>query len=139
VTVEAVVPQPVALECVVFADYAARTLSVRLSDRASGYERQAWLQAWQSQRRSREAGWPVDGAPWLYADVPGARRVAHGLPGDGGVMSFHFPPGAAGYSALISKPGLVAIVTVDRSSQQFLTCRFLNQPGLRDAVVGVRR
>jgi hypothetical protein len=62
----------------------------------------------------------------VFADVPGARRVVHGLPAEGGVMSFHFPPGTAGYSELISKPGLVAIVTVDRGTQRFLTCRFLN-------------
>jgi hypothetical protein len=139
VTVAQPLPRPVAVECVGFADYVARTLSVRLSDRADGYTRQAWLQAWQAQRRSQEDGWPANGAPWVYADVPTARRVAHGLPTEGGVMSFHFPVGTAGYSQLVSKPGLIALVTVDRGTHQFLTCRFLNQPGLRDAVVGVRR
>ena len=87
-----------------------------------------WQQAWQQQRRSREAGWPPGGAPWLFADAPGAPRAVHGLPGDAGVMSFHFPVGTAGYSKLISKPGLVALVTIDRGTHQFLSCRFLNRP-----------
>jgi hypothetical protein len=128
VTAVEALPRPVAVDGVVFHDVLSRTLSVRLSDRASGYERLLWTQAWQRQRRSREAGWPVDGAPWLFADVPGAPRVAHGLPAEGGVMSFHFPVGVAGYSGLISKPGLVAIVTIDRATHQFLSCRFLNRP-----------
>jgi hypothetical protein len=122
VTAVEVLPRPVAVDGVVFHDVLTRTLHVRLSDKASGYERLLWQQAWQQQRRSREAGWPIDGAPWLIAE-PGA---VHGLPGDAGVMSFHFPVGTPGYSELISKPGLVAIVTVDRGTHQFLTCRFLN-------------
>jgi hypothetical protein len=131
VTAVEALPRPVAVDGVVFNDVLTRTLSVRLGDRADGYTRLLWQQAWQQQRRSREAGWPVDGAPWVYADVPGAPRVVHGLPAEGGVMSFHFPPGTAGYSELISKPGLVAIVTVDRGTHQFLTCRFLNRPAER--------
>ena len=120
-------PRPVAVDGVVFNDVVSRTLSVRLSDQADGYTRLLWQQAWQQQRRSREAGWPPNGAPWVYADVPGAPRVVYGLPAEGGVMSFHFPPGTAGYSELISKPGLVAIVTVDRGTHQFLSCRFLSR------------
>jgi hypothetical protein len=127
VTTMEVLPRPVAVDGVVFHDVLTRTLSVRLSDRASGYERLLWTQAWQQQRRGREAGWPPGSVPWLYADVPGAPRVVHGQPADGGAMSFHFPPGTAGYSELISKPGLVAIVTVDRATHRFLTCRFLNR------------
>jgi hypothetical protein len=122
-----VLPQPVAVDAVVFNDVGTRTLTVRLSDQASGYTRLLWQQAWQRQRRSQEAGWPLDGAPWIFADVPGAPGVVHGLPAEGGVMSFHFPPGTAGYSELISKPGLVAIVTLDRGTHQFLSCRFRNR------------
>ena len=123
-------PQPVAVDGVVFHDVGTRTLSVRLSDQANGYTRLLWTQAWQQQRRAQEAGWPPNGAPWVWADVPGASQVVHGLPAEGGVMRFHFPPGTAGYSELISKPGLVAIVTVDRATHQFLTCRFLNRPAV---------
>jgi hypothetical protein len=123
---EAVLPRPVAVDGVVFHDVVSRTLSVRPGDRASGYTKLLWREAWTKQRHSQEAGWPLD-TPWLYADVPGAPRVVHGLPGDGGVMSFHFPPGTAGYSQLISRPGVIAIVTIDAGSRQFLSCRFLNR------------
>jgi hypothetical protein len=123
-------PQPVAVDGVVFNDVLTRTLSVRLSDQADGFTRLLWQQAWQQQRRSQEAGWPVNGARWIYADVPGAPRVVHGQPADGGTLQFTFPPGTPGYSELISKPGVVALVTVDRSTRRFLTCRFLRRPAV---------
>jgi hypothetical protein len=130
VTAAAALPQPLAVVGVVFHDFAARTLSVRPSDRTAGYEKLLWQQAWQRQRRAQEAGWPV-GSTALFADLPSAPGAAHGLPAEGGVMSFHFPPGTAGYSELISKPGpLVAFVTVDRGSHEFLTCRFSSRAGV---------
>jgi hypothetical protein len=131
VTETEVLPRPKAATGVVFHDVLTRTLTVRLSDQADGYTRLLWRQAWQQQRRSQEAGWPPNGAPWIYADVPGAPQVVHGQPADGGALSFHFPPGTPGYTELISKPGLVAIVTVDRGTHRFLTCRFLNRPAER--------
>jgi hypothetical protein len=138
VTATEPLPRPVAIECVVFNDVPTRTLSVRPSDQANGYTKLLWREAWGAQRRSQEAGWPAGGAPWLFADALGARRAVHGLPAEGGVMAFHFPPGAAGYSQLTGRPGLIAVATVDRSSRQFLSCRFLNRPALADAV-GVGR
>jgi hypothetical protein len=129
VTATEVLPQPQAIDAVVFVDAVSRTLTVRLPDHASGYERLLWTQAWQQLRRAWEAGWPADGAPWVFADLPGARRVVHGQPAEGGTLRFTFPPGTPGFAKLISKPGVVGIVTVDRSTQWFLSCRFLNRPG----------
>jgi hypothetical protein len=129
VAVEVPVPRPKVVVCVVFADTATRTLSVRPGDTVGGYEQAIWREAWQSQRRAQEGGWPPTGARWLWADVPGAPRVVHGLPAEGGVMSFHFPVGVAGFGTLIGKPGLVALVSLDISTREFLTCRFLNRPG----------
>jgi hypothetical protein len=128
VTAVEALPQPRALAAVVFVDAVTRTLTARLSDQAGGYERLLWTQAWQQLRRAQEAGWPANGAPWVFADLPGARRVVHGQPAEGGALSFAFPPGTPGFAELISKPGVVAIVTVDRGTQRFLTCRFLNRP-----------
>jgi hypothetical protein len=122
-----VLPRPVAVVCPVFADTLSRTLTVRPGDQVGGYELAIWREAWTAQRRSQEAGWPL-GSSWVWADVPGARRVVHGVPVDGGQMSFTFPVGTAGFAQLVSKPGLYAIVTVDISTRQFLTCRFLNRP-----------
>jgi hypothetical protein len=131
-------PQPRAISAVVFNDVLTRTLTVRLPDHAGGYERMLWARAWQGQRRAQENGWPV-GSTSVFADLPGARQVAHGQPGDGGTLQFTIPPKTPGYAELISKPGVVAIVTVDLGSGEFRSCRFLNRPGLRDAVVGVGR
>jgi hypothetical protein len=125
-----VMPQPIAVDGVVFNDPAARTLHVRLPDQASGYTKLLWQQGWQQLRRAEEAGWPANGAPWVWADAPGAYRVVHGGPGEGGTLKFHFPPGTAGYTELVGKPGLVAIVTLDRGTHRVLGCRFLNRPGV---------
>jgi hypothetical protein len=122
-------PRPKVVDCVVFADTTTRTLSVRPGDQVGGYEKAIWREAWQSQRRAQESGWPLSGSRWIYADVPGAPRVVHGVPVDGGQMAFHFPVGTAGFGTLIAKPGLVALVSLDISTREFLTCRFLNLPG----------
>ena len=122
-----VVPQPVAVDGVVFNDVATRTLTVRLPDNASGYTKLLWQQGWQQLRRAEEAGWPSSGAPWVYASTPSANRVVHGLPVVGGQLAFHFPAGTAGYTELISKPGVVAIAVLDRGTHRFLSVKFLHR------------
>jgi hypothetical protein len=131
VTAVEALPQPQAIDAVVFVDAVSRTLTARLPDQAGGYERLLWTQAWQALRRAQEAGWPADGAPWVYADLPGARQVVHGQPGEAGSLLFSFPPGTPGFAELISRPGVVAIVTVDRGAQRFLACRFLKRFGVK--------
>ena len=131
-----VVPQPMAVDGVVFNDVGTRTLTVRLPDKASGYERLMWQQGWQALRQAQEKGWyetsmrPLRTPPEVWASTPGHYRVVYGLPGDGGVLTFHFPPGVAAYTELISKPGLIAILTVDRGNHHILSCRFLNRTGV---------
>jgi hypothetical protein len=98
-----------------------------LRDAVGGYEKLLWTQAWQALRRAEQAGWPPDAAQPVWADLPGARQVAHSLPTEAGTLTFRFPVGAAGFAKLISRPGVVAIVTVDRSTLRFMTCRFLNR------------
>jgi hypothetical protein len=120
-------PQPKAIEAVVFVDGVSRTAAVRMPDTVGGYERQLWVQAWQRLRRAQEAGWPIDGPRPVFADVPGGRQV-RGLPVDGAQLSFHFPVGTPGFAALVGG-AVTAVVTVDRGTHQFLTCRFLNRPG----------
>lgn len=44
------------------------------------------------------------------------------------MLSVHFPVGTAGFSELVSKPGLYAIVVVDRNSSRFLAVKFLHRP-----------
>jgi hypothetical protein len=131
VTAAEALPQPQAIDAAVFVDAIERTLTARLRDTAGGYERRLWTEAWQALRRAEAAGWPVDGAGEVWADLPGARQVTRGRPGEAATLTFRFPPGARGFADLISRPRVAAILTVDRSSHRFLTCRFLNRSAER--------
>jgi hypothetical protein len=123
---EAPLPQPKAIEAVVFVDTVSRTASVRLPDTAGGFERALWIQAWQQLRRAQEAGWPADGPDWVYADIAGVPRVVPGLPVDGAHLSFTWPVGVGGFAALVGGP-VTAVVTVDLSTHRFRSCRFLDR------------
>jgi hypothetical protein len=60
----------------------------------------------------------------VWAHGPGKRDIAHGLPGDAGMIKFHFPAGVAAYSELVRKPGLSAFVVIDLASCRFLHVTF---------------
>jgi hypothetical protein len=120
------VPQPMALDGVVFSDPATRTLTVRLSDSTNGYGRLLWKQGWQLLRQAQESGYRSR-VPVVWAHGAGRREIAHGQPADGGALTFTFHTGNDAYSALVSKPGLVGIVTVDRGTHHILGCKFLNR------------
>jgi hypothetical protein len=120
------VPQPLAADGVVFNDPATRTLTVRLSEAASGYTRLLWRQGWQALRQAQEGGYRSR-VPQVWAHGAGRREIAHGQPADGGALTFTFYSGNDAYSKLVSKPGLVAIVTVDRGTHHILGVKFLNR------------
>lgn len=122
-----VVPRPKAVTGAVFADTLSRTLTVRQAEPASGYEKLLWTQAWQALRRAEAAGWPEGGAPWVFADAPKSHRVIHGVPADGGALSFTWPVGSPGFAELVSRPGLYAIATVDIGTHFFSTVKFLHR------------
>jgi hypothetical protein len=112
-------PQPMAVDGVVTADYAARTLAVRLPDSAGGHAVSLWRQAYQQLRQAEEGSWR-NAHPFLWRTAPpvlwggafGDRQIVHGEPGDGQQLLFHFPPGVEAYTRLVGKPGLAAIVTI---------------------------
>ena len=124
-------PQPVALDGVVINDLPSRSLSVRLPEAASGYEKLWWKQAWLQLRAAVEDGWRKH--PYVWASTPGAYQVAHVEPGDFQTLVVSFPSGLAAYSELIIRPGVVAIATVDRNSNRFLGVKFLTA---RELVAG---
>ena len=65
----------------------------------------------------------------LYASALGASdRLSYAVPGDLQTLKFHFPVGNTAYASSIGKPGLYAIVTVDRGTSRFLSVRFLIRP-----------
>jgi hypothetical protein len=121
-------PRPKALTAAVFADVLSRTATVRQAEPASGYERLLWTQAWQQLRRAHEAGWPAGGAPWVFAEAPKSYRAIHGIPADGGQLSFTWPVGSPGFAELVGRPGLYALATVDMSSHFFSAVKFLHRP-----------
>jgi hypothetical protein len=118
------VPQPFAVDGVVTNDLPSRSLGVRLSERASGYESLWWKQAWLQLRAAVENGWRNH--PYVYASTTGAYQVAHVEPADFQTLRVSFAPGVAAYAELISRPGLVAIATIDRNTSRFLGVRFLH-------------
>ena len=121
-----VMPRPKAITAAVFADVLSRTLTVRQAEPASGYESSLWRSAWQALRRAHEAGWPPNAAPWVFAS--GSDSV-HGVPVEGGAVSFTWPVGTPGFAELVARPGLYAIATVDISTHYFSTVKFLHRPG----------
>ena len=117
---------PRAIATVVVNDPASRTLFVRLPDQTAGYERMLWREAYVQLKAAQESGWG-DSHGFVFAHTPGARDVAHVLPADALMLKVHFPPGVNTYPSLTAKP-VYAIVTVDRSTSRFLSCRFLIRP-----------
>jgi hypothetical protein len=120
------IPQPVAMNGIVRTDPASRTLTVVRPDTLSGYQKLAWRSAHQALQLAERDGWPPSGAPFLWAHTVDQRDIVHGAPGDNLTLLFHFPAGVQAYTALVSRPGLRAIVVVDESSGYFTGVKFLH-------------
>jgi hypothetical protein len=110
-------PQPYAVSAAVSNDVLSRTLVVRLPEKAGGYEKLLWRQAYQAYRAAEENGWSGGTSP-LWATALGADRLAYAMPGDLQTLKFHFEVGKTVYSQLIAKP-VAAIVKIDRSTSRF--------------------
>jgi hypothetical protein len=111
------VPQPLAVDGVVYNDVGSRTLFVRLPDAASGHARSLWRQAHQALLRAEQSGWAANGAPPLYAH--GKSNIAHGLPGEAATLKFHFYPGESAYAELVASracPRLFCLIARRASS-----------------------
>ena len=119
------IPQPVVMTGVVGVDVAGRTLTVRLSELASRYERLHWKTAHQALTRAQESGWRTGRAVW--ASAPGAFHVAPVATAPDGTLLVRFPSGEQAFQNLIGKPGLFAFASVDRSSGTFIGVRFGNR------------
>lgn len=120
------VPSPMAVVGVVSAIIPERVLVVRISDTASGYERQCWREAHQALRRSEQRGWR-DSSPTVWASTDSADRVASATAGDpifGGLLRFTFRPGEPSFVQLVGKPDLSCFVLLDRSSHRLLSVKF---------------
>jgi hypothetical protein len=112
-------PPAARVDGVVTNDAAARTLVVRLSERAEGYARLLWREGHRALMEAEANGFRT-GAPTLWASAPGSYQIAHGLRGENGTLRFHFQPGEPAYQKLVSKPGLTATVVLDRETSHTL-------------------
>jgi hypothetical protein len=119
-------PSPYVVVAVVVNDLPSRSLGVRLSETASGCERSWWKQAWQQLKAGWEDGWRNH--PHVRASAPGTGDVGIVHPADFQMLQVSFPSGVAAYSGLISRPGLVAFVSVDRSTGRFMGVKFKHMP-----------
>ncbi|HEY6688335.1 MAG TPA: hypothetical protein VI094_19245 [Propionibacteriaceae bacterium] len=120
------VPAPVVVDGTADIDIPSRTLAVRVSERESGYNRLWWREAHTALKAAEESGWRSHRA--VYASAPGASDVAHATPGDYGMLLVRFQSGMQAFAELVGKPGLSALVSIDRSSGRFMGVRFLNRP-----------
>lgn len=66
----------------------------------------------------------VNAAPTVWADAPDQRQIARGQPEDDGSLRFTFAKGDPVYRALVSTPGLSAIVVVDRANRRIMSVKF---------------
>ena len=131
-------PRPHTAAGVVISDPAARTLTVRLSPRESGYSRLLWRDGLGLLRKTEESLESLGSAlalryaqlaPTVWADVGGARQVVHGRLGQqDGTLEFYFAPGVAAYGELVGRPNLTCLVTMDKGSRHILGVRFFHRP-----------
>ena len=118
-------PSPVAMDGIVSIDNYQRNLVVSRPENASGYEKLAWRTAHGYLAQAKQNGWR-SAAPTVWAHSAEARDIAFGVPGDNLTLLFHFPVGKREYVELVSQPGLMALVTIDRSAGVFMGVKFIH-------------
>jgi hypothetical protein len=124
---------PLTVSAPVENDFYARTLIVSRPRDASGYQSLLWRESHQALLLADRRGatnlppWAINTFPTVWASTDGSYQFAFATPGDGLTLRFTFNPGTPAskiYGELVSKPGLYAFVTVDRSSHRFLSVKF---------------
>jgi hypothetical protein len=121
-------PSPLAISAPVVADFANMVLMVRRPQDAGGHAALLWREAHAALVQAEERGWPAS-TSFVYGSAPGHYQFGHAAPGPNLTLLFGFAvgtPGAKVYAELVSKPGLSAFVTVDRSTRRFLGVTFRN-------------
>ena len=123
-------PQPKAITAPVTVDFAGMALVVRRPDAAGGSKRLLWRESHVALTQAEERGWP-SGTRFVYGSAPGHYQFAHAASGPNLTLLFPFVVGSAAakvYAELVSRPGLYAIATADRSARIFLGVTFKHRP-----------
>lgn len=124
------VARPLAIIGAVSNEPESRTLIVRRPKDTTGYEAFLWRQAHEQLVLAEDRGWPTNGMRVVWCSAGGKPDLVHAAPGQNLTLRFHFPAGSpAGkvYTELVSRPGLSAIVVVDRETHYFLNVKFRNR------------
>jgi hypothetical protein len=119
-------PSPLAVTGIVDIDIPSRTLAVRLSELESGYSKLWWRESHAALKAAERNGWR--GHRTVYVSTPTASDVAHAVPGDYQMLLVRFPAGVSAFTELVGKPGLTALVSIDRSAGRFMGVKFLHRP-----------
>jgi hypothetical protein len=119
---------PQAFDVVVQNDTTARDLVVRLGEHTTGTARSAWQRGHNTAVLAQEDAATYVATPELWGIDPNGEKVALGVPGGDGTLRFHFEPGVEAYKALVSKPGLYAIATIDLEQGFFHRVAFKHRP-----------
>jgi hypothetical protein len=120
-------PTPLAVDGVVAIDTPSRTLAVRLSESAGGYEQHLWREAHGALSREQDSGWR-GATSTVWCSAPGQRNIMAATAGDFQMLLARFRPGESAYTELVGRPRLYAIVTMDRELARFLAVKFLHRP-----------
>ena len=121
---------PLAITAQVTPDFAAMALVVRRPKDTAGYAAFLWRESHQALVKAEESGWPPD-TRFVWGSAPGNYQFGHARPGENLTLRFTFQPGTSAaqvYAELVSKPGLYAIVTADKSARVFLGVTFRHSP-----------
>jgi hypothetical protein len=122
------IPSPMAVTGVVSPIIPERTLVIRISDTAAGYERLTWRTAYQALRQAEESGWRT-ADPTVWASTDSVDKVAPVTAGDpvfGGLLRVRFADGAS-YLQLVGQPRLSCFVVLDRETHRFLSLKFRHE------------
>jgi hypothetical protein len=118
-------PDPLAADAIVANDPLERTLRVKPAE-TTGYAALLWRQGHRALVNAEQSG--RYGAPIVWAHGPGRREIARGQPGEDGSLRFQFRRGDPAYKQLVCKPGLAAVVVVDREASRIMGVRFRHRP-----------
>jgi hypothetical protein len=121
-------PRPRAIDGAVENDIFNRTLIVRRPKHIAGYEAFMWRQAHEHLVNAEERGWYNSDA-YVRCSTSGHPDIVSATPRCESDITVSLPAGTpAGkvYTEMVSKPGLAAIVVVDRGTLYFLNVKFLH-------------
>jgi hypothetical protein len=123
-------PQPLAITAPVTVDFANMALIVRRPEAAGGTARLLWRESHAALASAEERGWPRS-TQFVWGSAPGSYQFGHAAPGPNLTLLFAFvvgTPSGRVYAELVSRPGLYAIVTADKSARYFLGVTFRHSP-----------